>query len=1011
LIIIVITLFGTTTQVFAHATPIMYEPQSMSLLEIAPNVVRIHFSERIEPTASDIAVLGPDGTRVSIGSAAVERSDSRFFSVGMNNAGQGTYTVTWQVVSADDGHFTKGAFTFSVGKATAVSVGTAQIQIQHITTIPQATVMWIELLGQALLLGALLLYIGIWRPLVTRFSKEISSNDSESFERGTRMIVIAGIGCIIAGVISLLVLKTLDLEQLRGTAFMPTLGIFIQTLDGMHAFIRGSLALVFGLIFFLFQRQRANQTFLSGKNIALIAIMVGMTVSRARVSHSAATQFFPVISIGITAAHLFAKELWVGGLAAFAMLLLPILRNIKRARLITFTLISFSRIISIIFGVVGVSGIYIVWLDLKRPEYLFATEWGARFIILFILSGFLFLARLVSQLMLERTAVKALHVASPMNTAPTFAAALQSEPLQRRETHSTEQIPNEGKEHMHETARMTGMSYYLITFEMLIGLVLLFVTSFLIITTPPFPPTQFLFERHAISEGESISFTVPSYEQDTFFVAVNDKNNNPDSAVNNLIVRLTNEEKGIGPIVIQGEERFPGGYVIPKNSFSLPGQWQVTIIAQRPQAFDATASFTVNYPSDIDATRVDPEHYSFGLFEALLIMGALGIAGISWWLYRLSTRSQTVLMDTHEKDSDEITAHIPVFGKTFLAGAGGIMLIGGFLLVSYAFVIKTGFQKQCERDGNFWIQTVPMRDGAALSSDTVTGCTLNLGMYHFPDQREYAFFMRSRQSMVEITTVPAQPIAGIPTELSAHISSVERGQKAGPIRDIDIYHDRIAHVLIVGEDLKTFAHIHTEDLGPVTDQMKKDGIFPLRYIFPKAGRYTVAVNYVQGGKELSQQSFIEVSGQPLMQKNTDAAAEFDTDHVMAKDFDGYHVTFDIPAHITAGSMTKLAYTIEKDGKKLTDLEPYLGAAMHVAIVRADLGRVIHTHGQPYLPGSAFFQQLFQNYVNYHSHFVPDHFGPDIQARVAFPQPGLYEIFGEFKHGDRVITSSFTVHVE
>ena len=38
-------------------------------------------------------------------------------------------------------------------------------------------------------------------------------------------------------------------------------------------------------------------------------------------------------------------------------------------------------------------------------------------------------------------------------------------------------------------------------------------------------------------------------------------------------------------------------------------------------------------------------------------------------------------------------------------------------------------------------------------------------------------------------------------------------------------------------------------------------------------------------------------------------------------------------------------------------------------------------------------------------------GPKIQARVAFPAPGVYEIFGEFKQGGTVVTSRFAVKVE
>ena len=104
---------------FAHATPILYSPAASSVLPKAPAEIQIHFSERIEPRVSSITVLGPDGSRVDMADSAVDRADPRVFGVNLKDAGNGTYTVSWQVISADDGHFSKGAYVFSVGKRRA----------------------------------------------------------------------------------------------------------------------------------------------------------------------------------------------------------------------------------------------------------------------------------------------------------------------------------------------------------------------------------------------------------------------------------------------------------------------------------------------------------------------------------------------------------------------------------------------------------------------------------------------------------------------------------------------------------------------------------------------------------------------------------------------------------------------------------------------------------------------------------------------------------------------------
>src|SRR5580700_8193809 len=93
---------------FAHATPILYSPAASSVLSKVPSEVQIHFSERIEPRVSSITVLGPDGSRVNMADSQVDPADPRVFGVNLKDAGNGTYTVSWQVISADDGHFSKG---------------------------------------------------------------------------------------------------------------------------------------------------------------------------------------------------------------------------------------------------------------------------------------------------------------------------------------------------------------------------------------------------------------------------------------------------------------------------------------------------------------------------------------------------------------------------------------------------------------------------------------------------------------------------------------------------------------------------------------------------------------------------------------------------------------------------------------------------------------------------------------------------------------------------------------
>ncbi len=150
----------------AHATPIRYVPEASSVLSQAPAEVQIHFSERVEPHVSSIIVFAPDGSRVDFANAALDRADPRIYRVGLKNGGNGTYTVSWQVISADDGHFAKGAYVFSVGsQKQAATTENGGFQTVHSSGVPEASTLALELIGDALILGAFIVFAFIWRPM------------------------------------------------------------------------------------------------------------------------------------------------------------------------------------------------------------------------------------------------------------------------------------------------------------------------------------------------------------------------------------------------------------------------------------------------------------------------------------------------------------------------------------------------------------------------------------------------------------------------------------------------------------------------------------------------------------------------------------------------------------------------------------------------------------------------------------------------------------------------------
>ncbi|MFN8016739.1 MAG: copper resistance protein CopC [Acidimicrobiales bacterium] len=106
----------------AHASLESTTPSDGSVVQRLPSSLEMQFSEGVSLRPDGVRVLAPDGKRVDRGAAS---SSGSVVTVPLRrSAAQGTYVVAWRVVSAD-GHPVRGAFTFSVGRESAVGSGAA----------------------------------------------------------------------------------------------------------------------------------------------------------------------------------------------------------------------------------------------------------------------------------------------------------------------------------------------------------------------------------------------------------------------------------------------------------------------------------------------------------------------------------------------------------------------------------------------------------------------------------------------------------------------------------------------------------------------------------------------------------------------------------------------------------------------------------------------------------------------------------------------------------------------
>ncbi|MEU6094195.1 copper resistance protein CopC [Streptomyces sp. NPDC047079] len=113
-------LAGGAAPASAHAALLGSDPAQGTVVDKAPTQVTLTFSEKVALSDDSLRVLDPRGQRVDTGKPSA-LSGTMYGVRVRTGLPKGTYTVTYQVVSADS-HPVSGAFTFSVGAPSATTV-------------------------------------------------------------------------------------------------------------------------------------------------------------------------------------------------------------------------------------------------------------------------------------------------------------------------------------------------------------------------------------------------------------------------------------------------------------------------------------------------------------------------------------------------------------------------------------------------------------------------------------------------------------------------------------------------------------------------------------------------------------------------------------------------------------------------------------------------------------------------------------------------------------------------
>ncbi len=240
---------------------------------------------------------------------------------------------------------------------------------------------------------------------------------------------------------------------------------------------------------------------------------------------------------------------------------------------------------------------------------------------------------------------------------------------------------------------------------------------------------------------------------------------------------------------------------------------------------------------------------------------------------------------------------------------------------------------------------------------------------------------------VNVQFDPSTPQATKPNRLSLIVTEQKVGE---PIKDFDIIHDKLMHLIIVNkEDLSHFAHIH-----PKLDI--ETGIFHITHTFAKAGKYKMWIDTKPKGgmQQILTALAFNVEGQPIHSRsNITSDRTFEKEVV--SDGQTYQVTLDFhQERLGVGKDTKMTFEIrDANGNPISNLEPLMAAGGHCVIIDADGHDFLHVHPAEEVDDVASWRG-----------------GPSVSFLANFPKPGLYRAWGQFQHEGRLLTAEFTFEV-
>lgn len=542
---------------YAHAVPVGSTPQANEILEQSPTELEIRYNEPIVPDLSRITVLTQAGQAVATTEAIPLSSNNRTLGITfINPLPDGAYLVSWQVLSAVDGHTTSGSFSFGVGVAELTAVNQETSVIAQ-TSTGSALARWLTLTGMIIAIGAFAFRLFVWNPILkdvelTAHDIALDQRHAQASQRG----VWVGVGLIIVGLIITFFEQNSSYGLLSGN-----FGTWVATRFGLMWLVRLGLTAVLAILAtFLLPKQA--QTPIQGVAWWLgLLLGVGLTGTISLISHSAALTRDATVATAVDLTHTLSAGIWVGGLI-FLFLALRFAQTIEPETRLWLNLnlnLNFSTLAGLTVGALLLSGGYLATQHVGSWTALVGTAYGIALLIKLGLALVVFLLASINLLWLKPRLSKA-FLAKKQTTNPTLLSRFR----------------------------------LATTLEMILTLAIILVIGYLTelqrgIEAPLLADAPGQMSVTAPAEDLNITLNIEPalIGNNTFEIYLEDDTGNPISNADEVALRYTFLGQSIGSDggTATATER-AGYYELEGGYMSLIGTWQVEVSVRRPDAFD-----------------------------------------------------------------------------------------------------------------------------------------------------------------------------------------------------------------------------------------------------------------------------------------------------------------------------------------------------------------------------------------------------------------------------------------